>query len=312
MIARENGGKIISVAPFFLVNSLFFGKKIVSLPFSDSGGFCLKAGLDQETQETALCLFFAELGRTVKKTGSRFVEIRGWNGAYDRGMPPVNKKQIFPFVNFALDLKPGYHAIYEGYRRNIKRDLHRGAAIKIRKCVDIKEAREVFEIYCREIRKFGSPPLPWRYFLSEWEILRSQNAFSIFVAEHDARIVGGILLLHYGSNVHAEHITSMPEYSSFHVKQRLYDHSLRWAAEQGFLTYNFCRARKNTGVYHHKKGWGAKEEEIGYLFSFFKRPRGLYIDYDQKNLGPCKWALRRLPVKFSKFVGYWARRELAQ
>jgi hypothetical protein len=312
-IYASDGSEIVAVAPFFLVKSIVFGNRIISLPFTDNGGFCFKDTISFDDLEEFFLLLFSELQGIVRKFSIKYIEIRGWSRYYDSFLPDFNKFIITPFVNFKLDLKLGHELLFQKYRRNIRRHLSQDKGnIIIRECSNISELKEIFRIYSFEIRKFGSPPLPWSYFVSEWQHLRCQGLFFAFLAEVNFKIVGGITLICDHYNIYAEHIMSLLQYNHYYVKEKLYDYTISWASRSGYSTYNFCRCRKNSGVYHHKLGWGGEEEEISYLYSNYKDNADCIIDYSQKKFNLPKKILRLLPLEIVRFIGPFMRKEIAQ
>jgi len=68
LVAKEEG-EIKGVLPLFLMKSMFFGKKLVSVPFAPYGGVCMS----NETVENALV---EEAKEITKECGADYLELR--------------------------------------------------------------------------------------------------------------------------------------------------------------------------------------------------------------------------------------------
>ena len=304
----KNNGRIIGVAPFFLVKSSIFGDRIISLPFCDSGGICFADNTSINDQQIASEVFLKDLSALCNLKQVSFAEIRGQRLFNQDSDSRLCYKQTY--VNFILSLKrDSWAQVAGGFSRNIKRILkHNVSGLAIDECKTTEDIALIYNIYVENLRKLGSPSLALSFFEKQWEIF-APGKYRIFIARYKGRVVGAITLLIYKNKVLAQHLFSVEDVPDLAVKIRLYYFSIKWAFDQKMDIYNFCRTRKNSGVFMHKKKWGASEETITYTYLLTKARKVLEIDYNNKRFNAPKIVIRHLPLFLLKKIGPFIRKQ---
>lgn len=244
--------KIIGVFPLYHIKSLICGSRFVSVPFSDCGGIYFDKTISAEEKKEAWNL--------IKDLNiSRPFDFRGID---QNSCSFFEKDKEFttysPYVQMEIDLTKSLADIENNFSNNIKRNIKASQQIDVKKTETIDE--KLYEFYLKEMKKFGSPPLKFSFFTKQKHYLK--EALIIFTAFHNTQTVGGLTCIAAGNTLYADIIISDDKHNDLHPKHRLYEHALKYAKDNNFKTLNLSRTRKNTGVYEHKRRWGAEEKSI--------------------------------------------------
>lgn len=258
----ERAGEEVGEFSYAILNSRLFGRRLISMPFSDGSGLFLYPGkaedprLAREVLGGLLCF----LDRQAEVHDLDYVELRGDSVLEIHGGGFVRRA---PYVSFVLDLSGGYERVRRGYSGNVVENLR-----KADRRVDVSEGgagafdEDLYRIYLAQMRKFGSPPLPIGYFSG----LLACGLARVYTARVGGRVAGFLIVLVQGGRMSAELNASLGEFDSYFPKVRLFDHAIRSACREGLAEFDFMRTRRDSGVYRHKRNWGGREVPIPYFF----------------------------------------------
>ncbi len=255
---RAGSGAGLGLFHYAFLNSRLFGRRIISLPFSDESGIELKPGADPAEAGRAI---LAGLDAIARETRAASAELRGQSPALEALGGALSRSE--PYVRFLLDLSPGYPAVAARYHSNLAKNLAQGARrleVQLIKEPKTGTLRRLYLIYLAQMRSFGSPPLPMSYFSA----MAGSGLYVFFEARLQGRSAGMLAAIPDGDALRADVNASLPEFAASFPKVRLFDESVRWACAEGFKTYDLMRTRRGTGVYDHKAKWGGAERPVVY------------------------------------------------
>lgn len=291
---------IIGILPLFEIKSRLVGRKFVSVPFCDCGGIYFAKDVSDEKKLQAWNL--AENStkklpfdfRGVAKTSTTFLE--------------QNKdfKTYAPYVQMQIDLTKSLQEIEKNFSDNIIRNLKDTDEISV-KISDIFD-NNLYDFYVKEMKKFGSPPLNFSFFTNQKKYLKEN--LLIFTAFYKDCTIGALTCISAGDTLYADLIMSDDKLAKKHPKHKLYYSALKYAKTNNFKIFNLSRTRKNSGVYEHKRRWGANEKHIYCMQS----PSGkdLFIDADNKKAKIVSAIFKLLPSLILKKIGPILRKHLAK
>lgn len=291
---------IIGIFSFFEIKSKLCSNRFVSIPFSDNGGLYFKNEISEEDKQKAwnlienLKLDLPFDFRGVDETSCNFLkEYR-------------NFKIYSPYVQMRIDLTKSIEEIKNNFSSNINRN------IKTYENFLIKESdffnKNIYTLYIKEMKKFGSPPLPYVFFKNLQKQL--DDNFKIFTIYHKSNIVGALSCICTGDTLYADLIMSDEKYKNLHLKHKLYFHALHYAKDNNFIFFNLSRTRKNTGVYEHKRRWGAKPLPVYCMHS--ENANHLFIDAKDLKAKILSKFLKYFPLLLLTTIGSFLRKNLAK
>lgn len=307
----RQGRDVIGIASFFLVRSAIFGNRLISVPFSDKGGvyFGAEVSLDQRVQ--ALRCIINALMPDIQRFGIKYVEMRGFN-CEDVDVPGARLIRRRPYCDFVIDLTQSMEELRNAFSAGLRWRLSKCEGFKARRLSDRSELQQVYEMYCRDIRKFGTPLMPKKYFEKEWEKLREKRAFEVFTLEYEGNMVAAITLLISGGDVQGELIMSDRRFDKLSPKTYLFYETMRWAKENGALVYRLGRTRPGSGVYEHKRRWGGQDVPIDYCCIVFDDRSNVEMDLEQKCFDWPIALMKTLPLPVLKVIGPYLRGQMGK
>lgn len=258
----ERAGEKIGEFSYAILNSRLFGRRLVSMPFSDGSGLLLYPGRgdDPRLVREVVGGLVGFLDRQAEVHGLDYVELRGDHMLEVRDDGFVRRE---PYVSFILDLSGGYERVRRGYSGNVVENLRKADRnVDVDECVSGPFDDGLYRIYLAQMRRFGSPPLPIGYFSG----LLACGLARVYAARVVGRTAGFLMVIAHGRRMLAEINASLSEFDSYFPKVRLFDHAIRSACREGLAEFDFMRTRRDSGVYRHKKKWGGREVPISYFF----------------------------------------------
>jgi len=190
-LAAEVDGKIVGILPFVHFGTPFFGRKIVSLPFADIGGFCT-VGENGAVPRG----FVRKLIKVAKRFNVDFIEFRSFrenaNDLIDMGF-----HEGFQAFSYRLNTSVPYDVIWKKYNKKIRHNIRKMKKL----CLEIREAQcksdidKYYRIYLERMKNFGTPPAPLAYWKNMWDIFYPERMMKLIFTVLDGRPIAGFVVL---------------------------------------------------------------------------------------------------------------------
>lgn len=315
-LIREKG-EAVAIAPFFLIVSPIFGNRFISLPFTDYGGVYFRKDVAVSNQNNIIMSLLEKIGLLVKQYRIGYIEIRG----YQPAKPICGNINFFsesPYVCFSLKLDQPFDDIVSRFSRSVKRVIKKNQErmvneqVRIFRCQENKDLDKIYNIYLRNMRKFGSPPLSMSYLKAEWDILRKKNMFEIFTAYYKDNIIGSTSLLVFKKKIYGELMMSNTLFDRLSPKTILLYETIKWAQHNGFYSYDLGRTRRCTGVYEYKNKWGGEETNINYSFLVYNQKYDTRLDAVQNKFSIPRKLIKNLPLSLLEAIGPIIRKNIGK
>jgi len=313
----RNDDCLIGLFPVYLINSRLLGDRLVSVPFTDMGGFYFIPSLDEEIKKEAFHKTLDKLNDDLRIKSARPVsfELRGPLDTSSNFLLQGGFVKIIPYVKFIVRLDSPWKQIEGGFSRNITRNLKKShGKLKIDICQSKAELIDIYDIYLDEMKRLGSPPLPYLYFEQLWDEFYPTGNFLIFTAYERDKIAGAISLLTFKKVIYADLIMGRAGSNYLYLKTQLYFESLHYAWESKIYDiYDFNRTRRDSGVFLHKSRWGGAIEDIPYYINTGDgRPEEHFFDVSRREVRIMNKMLKRCPKGLLRLSGKPLRKQLAK
>lgn len=262
-IAFLKHGDLVGVLPVALVNSVLFGRKMVSQPFSEYGGPLVDPTLDSADIASMYDLLDAYL-TTERKI--RVLEMHG-----DHGIAPHLRQNRFAQRNphhvaiLTLD-RPVEEIWQKVVQYSVRKGVNKARGNSVTAFEDCSEEvirQRFFPLYLSSMKRLGVPPHSIAYYLRCFEYFGSR--MKIFWASKDGEILAGLLGFVSGNRVNIVNIVSKASAWSMAPNDLIHWEFIKWAAEAGLKFFDFGSVRYD-GQRTYKKKWGATFEEHSYFF----------------------------------------------
>jgi CelD/BcsL family acetyltransferase involved in cellulose biosynthesis len=255
-----SAGRLVGVLPTFEARSAFFGRRLVSQPFSEYGGMLLDADLNDDARKSVLVAirsFLADNGFTELETHGNY-----GCGPERTGFARDNFQQLA-----TLDLSGGHEAVWErSVSRHVRKAVRKAEREGLKTCEksdDVALHDWFYPLYLRSMKRLGAPPHSLEMFT------QSRAAFGermrIYWALHEGTPVAGLLGFRCGQRVSIINIVSDERYWQFRPNDLVHWEFIKWATESGCLHFDFGSVRYQ-GQSQFKEKWGCEMQDSGYYF----------------------------------------------
>jgi lipid II:glycine glycyltransferase (peptidoglycan interpeptide bridge formation enzyme) len=152
-------------------------------------------------------------------------------------------------ANLVVDLRPGWDALDKRMRRTTRREalraLRLGVRIREGGVSDLPAFHELMKTTCRRLNTAPNPRTV-ASFLAMWRAFEPRRCIRLTLAEHDGRLVAGLLAVMFGRAVTFWKKGSDDAARSCHADQALICEGMEWACRNEFLTWDFASMAPST------------------------------------------------------------------
>lgn len=251
----QQGGRIIAGIPFCEINTFFFKKKWVCLPFSDYCG--------------PLFLSPASLRMLMERIRSRSIE-KGIGFEIRRGVEPysqfkIQNKNWLHVVNIEQEPEELLKAFTPRVRRSIRKAQKNRLTNEIRRD---QEAMDIFyRLHLKTRKKQGVPIQPRGYFRLFGKNIIEQDQGFISLTRNGTQYLSAAVFCGFNKTITYKYGASDPNQLRFSPNHIMFWETMLYAKQRGFLRFDFGKtAMSNTGLRDFKRGWNSTETEIPYSY----------------------------------------------
>ncbi len=240
------------------------------------------------------------------KSNCDYLEVRGGLGKFD---PILSSKLIKKNLYKRFVLRLGEE---ESIWRNIQK-WKRKAVMKALRNVEVREIpfsemNKFYNLYCKNMKRFGSPPYSKKYFVSFYRNIVDSGLGKIYGAYVQGKLVAALLGFCYQDRIHIVIAVSDVKYQQIRSNDAVHWEFIRWACKNGFKWFDFGRVREGSGQFEYKRKWGPELKELPSYFLLWKMKEVPIVDPSQHSLATKLWG--KVPLWATKLVGMRLRRGL--
>jgi len=293
-------GKFSVLFPLMEVESLFRGRRAISLPFTD---YC-EPIIDKSDSFFEI---FYEIIKFGKRKGWKCIEFRGGQSLFKSLHPmfnpnknPGSENYIIHNINLRLGEDVLFKKLRESNRRNIKKAQEFGVKIEFS---NNWESLENF-CYLNSItrKRHGIPPQPKNFFKIFYEKILQKGNGIIALALYNGKPVSAYIFCLFGKDAIYKYGASDLTYQHLRANNLLMWESIRWLYNMGYERLSLGRTEHdNHGLRQFKNGWGGEESLISYSFYDLKKEK--FINKNREISRSSKWIFNKLPIPILNFLG---------
>jgi hypothetical protein len=261
-LAFLKGGKIVAALPAFETRSLFFGRRLVSQPFSEYGGLLLNDDLaEDEVRE-----IMGHLRQFAAAKGGRALEMHGRQGMGSRDWKPYlieGNAQSYAYLPLDRPLDEIWAKVITYQVRKAVQKAQRCDLTVVEKSDEDTIVRDFYPFYVSSMTRLGVPPHSIQYYL------RCKAAYGdklrIFWALQRGTPIAGLLGFSCGKRINIINIVSDERFWEVRPNDLIHWEYIKWAHAAGYQDFDFGSIRYE-GQLHYKKKWGCIIDGHGYYF----------------------------------------------
>jgi FemAB-related protein (PEP-CTERM system-associated) len=294
--AHENG-EVKGILPLIAMRNFFFRRSLVSMPFLDDGGICG----DKDPIRVRL---FEEALRLYEGQKADFLDLRH---RYANNLDSLRGGEK---VMMILDLLDDPDEMWKRFDAKLRNQVRKASKSGLTAGWSNKEGlSDFYKIFAANMRDLGSPVHSYDFFgaiLDEFN-----DSAKIMLVRKDEDVIGGAVCLSFKDSMIVPWASSLREYFSLCPNNLLYWEMIRWGCKNGYQRFDFGRSSPDSGTYHFKKQWGAKEEPLHWQCISRKIGQAVMPHADDNKY---RWIIKvwsHLPLSFTKFVGPLVRGQVS-
>lgn len=251
--------KLTALFPMMFVKSWLTGRRLVSLPFSNTCGPVGSSGATAPLIEEAL--------RIYAERRARALEIRT--------QPSIKRvsddrfKGVNYFITSIVRLYPDPDRVWKGFKdRNVRTEVRQAMkkGVETRAGTTEEDLKRFYDLFAVSRLRHGVPCQPYRFFRNLWRHM-APKYLDLILASVEGRVVGGLITLGLGKTLCAAYIGSDFTFRSHRIHQLMFWKAMEMGCERGFEAFDFLRTPRNSeSLRYFKTRWGACEEDLSYLY----------------------------------------------
>jgi serine/alanine adding enzyme len=306
LICRGAEGNPAGILPLVRIDSLLFGKRLVSIPFFDIGGILA----DSPAAESALFEAARNLGRKFRVSRVEIRQASALSAFEDRSgaNAPESRNRK---VRMLLSLPSSPEELMAGFKSKLRSQIRKPAKEGLWARVGSLELMDDFyAVFVRNMRDLGSPVHSRRLVENVVREFPDRTRI-VMVYDRDGSPAACGLVVGFRDVLANPWASALREYSAKSPNMLLYWTMLSHACERGYRVFDFGRSTPGEGTYRFKKQWGAEPVPVHWYslrlrgVSGTEDPQG---GYDSGRFDRIIELWKRMPVSWSRRLGPAIRR----
>lgn len=261
LTTMDQDGHVTGFLPLCLIESPLTGRRLVSLPFSDT---CPLLAADAASA-TRLVDQALELARQKRV---RYLELRTGEQETLAQRGDLTATHLYANWLIALDPDPEvvYARLHQGARRKLKRA--RKIGVQVRLAERREEMREYYRLHLlTRTKKHGMPAQPLAFFLRLWDTFAPNGQIHLELAEYEGQVIAAHITAFYGKKARYLYGASDERYHDLGAGHLLTWEEIAWGCAHGYQELDLGRtAYANPGLVQYKRSFGAREEPAPYYY----------------------------------------------
>ena len=292
LIAKEDD-EIKGILPLFLIKSMFFGKKLISIPFVYCGGVCTDS-------HNAANELINEAITITKNLSIDYLELR--NRSDDIKFSATN----YTFVTSILELSSDSEDVFKKMSKNKRKTISKSEKQNL-KAEWGDDVKSFYRLYAHNMRDLGTPVHSYNFFYNILDIFPDNS--KILLVKRDDDVLYAALFLFYKDTMMDFMSSTIDVYRKYYPTDFGIWSAIKYACEKGYRYFDFARSIKGSSNQEFKRRWSAETKQLYYQYYLNTSNTPDYDLSNQKYQTFIKlW--KKVSVPVAKVVGPRIRRNI--
>lgn len=286
MAVRGSDGQLEGVLPLVSVESVIFGRYLVSMPFVNYGGpLGSPAAVDTLT------------GAAVDRARGEDSDLLELRNRVPMDIPlPVSHRRILVVMDLPEDPEVLWKDFPSKMRNKIRKPRKEGVEIRF----GPDQLDPFFSVFSHHMRDLGTPTQPRELFATAREAFGERMWFGCAYLDGEPIACG--CGFRWKDEFEMTWASMLMEHRDLRANMELYWAFMERAIESGATLFNFGRCPPDSGTHRFKQQWGGRDEELWwYQHASNGRTATPTPDESSFSWGPAIW--KRLPVSVATALG---------
>ena len=289
--------KLKILIPMMLVKSIFTGKRLVSLPFSD---YC-EPLIENEFEYDDLLKEIVKLGQ---QKGARYIEFKGGEQYFiDQ---PVFSNGYLHKLELSLSEDELFNNLRKSNKRNIKKAIKEN--VEVRFSYSHSSLVEYYKLHVLTRKKHGLPPQPFKFFDNIYKMIISKGMGSIVESLYKGQVISSCIFFTFGKKVLYKFGASDMRYQNLRANNLLFWEAIKYYSNMGYEELCFGRtSAQSESLRQFKTGWGVNETPSPFYRYSFKSNEfesgGKFALDSPSEVGSHNYIFKHAPKPVLKLIG---------
>jgi len=285
----ERDGRIVGIAPAFLVSSWLAGRCLISLPFAVYGGVC---AADSESED-ALIAQLEDFAGTEKL---EYLELRNRKGELRPGYHSNPR-----YASFTIPLVPDSEKLYSAFPKDIRYMIRKGekAGLQVRRGMD--QLDSFYKLMAINLRRLGTPAFPRSLFVNLAQ--NYGNQVDLTLVYSGDKPVAGAMSFRFRDWLQPYYFGSLDEAKGLAANNFLWWKLIEHAAVTGCRTFDFGRSKIGSGNFDFKKKWNPQIETLNYQVRLVARTEVPNFSPTNPKFEMATNIWKKLPLRLTRALG---------
>ena len=288
LAALDERGNIEAVLPLVHVNSVLFGRFLMSMPFVNYGGPLGSAGAVAQV-----------VNKGVQIAVDQHADLFELRSRHEHDLDlNVSHRKITVMTDLPVgDVDGLWKALRAKLRSQIRRPMKEGIDVRF----GHDQLGPFYQVLAEHMRDLGTPVHSRAFFEAIASAFSEDEAWFGCAYLRDIPVACGLGFA-WNGEFEMTWASSLIRYNSVAPNMLLYWRFIERACQRRLTAFNFGRCTPNTPTHRFKKQWNSRDESLWwYYFSNSTTASTPSPDDSRYSWGPRIW--RRLPVALTSFLG---------
>lgn len=305
--ANDRNPKIAGVLPLVHLKHFFFGNRLISMPYADSGGVLAdSAEIEERLIEKSIEILHRCSSTTLElRHANQLAQCSTSYGGFLRSVAFATDRRkarmVLPLPNTSQDLFQGFKS---KLRSQICKPIKEDLSVKIG---EVELLDDFYAVMCVNMRDLGSPVHSKEFFR---EVLVSfQGKTKLILVYNEEKPVACSLILGFQNVLANPWASALKAFNRLSPNMLLYWKMLEFGCDNDYEYFDFGRSTPEEGTYKFKEQWGAKPNPLyWYYLGYGKQTMGESVQVSKLGSAVIYW--QKMPVSMSKIFGPMIRKHI--
>jgi FemAB-related protein (PEP-CTERM system-associated) len=270
------------------VKSRLFGKFLVSTPFAVYGGVCART-------DEARTLLLEMAQQVAREQNVDYLELRNLRP------DPSDLRLSDLYVTFSKPLPADPAECLQDLPRKARAAARQGIKNNLKSEVNLNKLKEHYELNAIQMRRLGSPVLPFSWFQCLAAEFKDQS--TVLSVSYRGKLVASVFAFLFRDTVLPYYSGSLQEYNRYQTNNFMYLKLMEFGVENGYKIFDFGRSRKNTGPYSFKKNQGFTPQPLFYQYYLNRADDIPNVNPSNPKFDLPKRVWQKMPLPLTKWLG---------
>lgn len=289
---KEN---IKGILPLFLMKSMIFGKRLISMPFGPYGGTVTD---DDNVKE----LLISQAKKLTEEHKLDYLELR-----YPR-KPDLDLPQHMMHISMVLELNEDSEIVWKKLDKKARNSTRKAMKSGLTFSLDREHLHDFYNLYALNMRELGTPVHKYGFFSN----LLDEFPENVYIANvhHENKAIAGMIILTFKDTMISGWAASDSRFLNKNPNNILYWETIKYGCENGYKYFDFGRSIKGSGTYNFKKKWATTPKQLHYSFYLNKAREIPRVDPHNPKYEKSIKRWQRLPFWVTKILGPRIRKHI--